>query len=311
MLFGKIHRRVAAQHDPVGDRSRERGLREKVASGGGTDEYGAFERHVRRVVLHIHTGYDTRELDLALHARHDGNHLVLPVCGRRARHGDARIGFGELVGRIAVGELDGGRGLVQIGFGRTRCRRSHGGIVIYDEDEFALGVHVGNRRFEREGVGAVAVVVERDVARHVVLAQEFGRGGIGRVVNQQCQLTHGVFRCVVRGPRGAAGVNHPFAAGRGEGKGDGNTAVVRIARTGRLLAASGQQRGGSEECGYESCFHCVISFFLFAVIRYSDTFTKRSGNLWPGTLRYTLASPRQKPRVRAYEPPVHSDEDQQ
>ena len=119
MLFGKIHRRVAAQHDPVGDRSRERGLREKVASGGGTDEYGAFERHVRRVVLHIHTGNDTRELDLALHARHDGNHLVLPVCGRRARHGDARIGFGELVGRIAVGREE--RGTIKVNQEVTIC----------------------------------------------------------------------------------------------------------------------------------------------------------------------------------------------
>ena len=46
-------------------------------------------------------------------------------------------------------------------------------------------------------------------------------------------------------------------------------------------------------------------------LNYSLTRTRRSGNLQPGTWRPTYASLRPKFRLRAFEPPVHSDEDQQ
>ena len=64
------------------------------------------------------------------------------------------------------------------------------------------------------------------------------------------------------------GVVVACGAGRSAQREDHAVAVRRLRAAVRsVLAASGQQRGGSEECGYESCFHGVISFFLFAVIR--------------------------------------------
>ena len=91
------------------------------------------------------------------------------------------------------------------------------------------------------------------------------------------------------------GVVVACGAGRSAQREDHAVAVRRLRAAVRsVLAASGQQRRGSEECGYEACFHCVISFFcflLFGQLRdYSDTFTRRSGNLLPGTLWPTCAS---------------------